>query len=1039
VKSAEPKSSTSSALQRKSDSTAFFQQEGSKEAFFGSKQADTPFFQPVKTSPKPIQAKLKIGAPDDHFEKEADATADRVVQRLAEKSTTHDNPPPSTFNPPPSTVQRKCAECEQEEVQREEELSPAGEQVQMKPIFDSAAEPPPASEGGGDDEIRRKPIFESNQEESPLPLEGEQSGDIQRKCAECEAEEDSQQIQRSSETNGASDASPDVASRLQSSKGGGSPLPDDTRSEMEGAFGADFSGVRIHTGGEAEGMSNDLQAQAFTHGSDIYFNKGKYDTGSTDGKHLLAHELTHTVQQGGSVRRRPAAPEQQKEEATELTGEKPEPKKEGEIEGAPASPAPFAEPEIEEAPGAMVQAKPVITTSGAPSVQRGLWDTITNAVSNLASSIDPRQWLNRAAMNIPGFRLVTVIIGYNPIIQQDVPRTAENFIGGFLGLLGPIGNALFAKLQETNAISMAMTWLEQEVAALNITLSYIRSLIDRILDGISITDISGSISRALDILREPAQRIMRFLGRLAEKIKEFIFRGALQLVGAPVEMVMGILNRAGNILRSIFENPIGFIGNLVTAIRNGLMRFMQNIGSHLLNGLVNWLFGALQGAGLQLPQRWDLAGIFSLVMQMLNLTYQQGIRPRLVRLLGEQAVTRIEQVFEFIRDVMTRGPIAIWERIREFLSNLYEMVIGGIREFVISRIVQQGVVRLISMFNPAGALIQAVMAIWNTIQFFIERAQQIASFVNAVFESISHIASGAVGTAVNWIENSLARAIPVILGFLARFIGLGNISEQIRNIIQRIRRPIDSAIDRVVNWVAGQARRLVNAVTGRGRGNEADNRTPAQKQDDLNAAIQDVDMLIDRGTPLDEVRAQLPSLQNRYRLQSINVNLYPSGEYDITGSINPSKNSKKGNNTGQNNEDAIRLELTQLMSQFLSSLSEQTRERINRYGTVAIGILKEEDGFTYLALTTNRNRGNQEMWRVAQSMGINRLQAVPRARGRGDVGAPEDAEQLMIEEAFASDAKIIGIATSRRVCADCALGLEHESHGTVVVEVTKWF
>ena len=51
-------------------------------------------------------------------------------------------------------------------------------------------------------------------------------------------------------------------------------------------------------------MNQDLNAQAFTHGSDIYFNKGKYDTGSKDGQKLLAHELTHTIQQNGSIQRK---------------------------------------------------------------------------------------------------------------------------------------------------------------------------------------------------------------------------------------------------------------------------------------------------------------------------------------------------------------------------------------------------------------------------------------------------------------------------------------------------------------------------------------------------------------------------------------------------------------------------------------------------------------------------------------------------------------------------------------------------------------
>ena len=66
-----------------------------------------------------------------------------------------------------------------------------------------------------------------------------------------------------------------------------------------------LSGVRIHTENEvAVQMSKELGAQAFTHGNDIYFNKGKYNPSSKEGKQLLAHELTHTIQQKGMVQKK---------------------------------------------------------------------------------------------------------------------------------------------------------------------------------------------------------------------------------------------------------------------------------------------------------------------------------------------------------------------------------------------------------------------------------------------------------------------------------------------------------------------------------------------------------------------------------------------------------------------------------------------------------------------------------------------------------------------------------------------------------------
>ena len=94
-----------------------------------------------------------------------------------------------------------------------------------------------------------------------------------------------------------------MESRMRSSLGGGQSLPGQVRSQMESAFGQSFSQVNIHTDSAAAEMSRSIGAKAFTYGNDIYFNAGQYRPETADGLHLLAHELTHTVQQGGKVAR----------------------------------------------------------------------------------------------------------------------------------------------------------------------------------------------------------------------------------------------------------------------------------------------------------------------------------------------------------------------------------------------------------------------------------------------------------------------------------------------------------------------------------------------------------------------------------------------------------------------------------------------------------------------------------------------------------------------------------------------------------------
>ena len=95
-----------------------------------------------------------------------------------------------------------------------------------------------------------------------------------------------------------------VSERLEQARGGGRPIPGGTRRAMESAFGGvDFGAVRLHSGGESRRLNEAINARAFTVGSDIFFHGAVPNTSSADGQALLAHELTHTLQQSGSAQR----------------------------------------------------------------------------------------------------------------------------------------------------------------------------------------------------------------------------------------------------------------------------------------------------------------------------------------------------------------------------------------------------------------------------------------------------------------------------------------------------------------------------------------------------------------------------------------------------------------------------------------------------------------------------------------------------------------------------------------------------------------
>jgi len=297
---------TKTASQAKNNSPFF--SKNSDNNFFASGVNESRFFSKTNKCPSPIQAKLTIGQPNDKYELEADAMADKVVQKLGENKTDLSNnneiaiqaKPVDSLTQITTLVQTKCAACEQDEkLQKKEDLEEkdlAIDEIQKKPIFESNEEPPnenniqrKCAECEKEEKVQRKTVFEGNTEQQ------NDSRNLQRKCTECEKEE---KLQKKSDSSPQT-ASPNIESSLSSTKGSGSPLPYNTREQMESSFGADFSGVRIHSDSSAVQMSKDLHAQAFTHGSDVYFNSGKYDGNSKSGKHLLAHELTHVVQQNG--------------------------------------------------------------------------------------------------------------------------------------------------------------------------------------------------------------------------------------------------------------------------------------------------------------------------------------------------------------------------------------------------------------------------------------------------------------------------------------------------------------------------------------------------------------------------------------------------------------------------------------------------------------------------------------------------------------------------------------------------------------------
>lgn len=200
-----------------------------------------------------IQPKLTIDQPNDKYEQEADRVADQVM-RMPE-------PKQSLVNGHSSLVQRQTG-CTGPTCNEEEET------IQAKPIGDQIT-----------------PLDYVQRQEETIP----------------EEEEEEEPVQAKSLNNKSPPVIANLQNRIQSLKGGGQPLFQSTRAFFEPRFGQDFSDVRVHTCNSAIQISSGLKAQALTYKNNIYFNQSKYSPETSSGMRLLAHELTHVVQQQGNV------------------------------------------------------------------------------------------------------------------------------------------------------------------------------------------------------------------------------------------------------------------------------------------------------------------------------------------------------------------------------------------------------------------------------------------------------------------------------------------------------------------------------------------------------------------------------------------------------------------------------------------------------------------------------------------------------------------------------------------------------------------
>ena len=346
-----------------------------------------------------------------------------------------------------------------------------------------------------------------------------------------------------------------------------------------------------------------------------------------------------------------------------------------------------------------------------------------------------------------------------------------------------------------------------------------------------------------DTLAESYRSNVDSLQESFDKIKEDISRGWIgaaidfikevaEVIGKLGDLLFSVLSRLSNIIGDILAHPIRFIENLASGVGAGFAQFIKNIDEYLVAGFFEWLRGST-GPAIILPEKFDAAGLFDLVAQVLGLTYA-NFRKIAVKVWGKAAVELLEtgaavaekglEIFQLVRE---KGLSGLWEFIQASLSSLVEELIQKVKQTVLFATIEKALAFIAGLFTPVGAFIKAAQTIYRGIRFLIDNIDRIAEIVDAFLSSVELAVAGKTDAIAQKIINALRSFIVVGIDFLAKLLGLGDLATKVRKILKAITTPFERAVEAVLKGL----KTLVKGVMRKlGIGPKGEKKSRAQKR-----------------------------------------------------------------------------------------------------------------------------------------------------------------------------------------------------------------
>jgi hypothetical protein len=364
----------------------------------------------------------------------------------------------------------------------------------------------------------------------------------------------------------------------------------------------------------------------------------------------------------------------------------------------------------------------------------------------------------------------------------------------------------------------------------------------------SATEAMEEVHDELEARREEAKGI---LGRIADAIKDFIkdpirtiINGLLSLLGIPKAAFWAVVEKIKKVISDIADDPLGFAKNLLKAVGQGFSLFFDHIVKHLAEGFIDWFTGGLASAGVELPKDFSLGSIMTFLLQLMGITWAR-IRKLFVKHVGEQNVEVIESAWSMVSTLIAMGPVGIFEWIKDKLDpqHILDQIVDMAVDFIESALIKAVTARIIMLFNPVGAILQAIEAIYRVLKWIFVNAGRIFKLIETVVNGIADILAGNIGAMASAVEKALVSLIAPVIDFLADYFQFGDLPDKVRDTIIRFQNWVEGILDKAIGWLVDKAK---NSAVGRMiagmKPKEKPAAEPAAKEGDRNVdAEADVD------------------------------------------------------------------------------------------------------------------------------------------------------------------------------------------------------